>query len=218
MGKKTKGLFDLLGDLDEEAVLELVSAKLSAGEDPNLIINECQKGMLRVGELYEQNKYYVSGLIMAGEIMRQVVDLLEPALKKNPITTDRATILLATVQGDIHDTGKNLVGMLLKCNGFNVVDAGVDVAPEVLANMAEEISPDVIGLSVLLTTAFEAMRDTITFLRERLTVSSMAPGIIIGGGAVDESVCRFSGADQWATDASTGLILCKQILKERASK
>ncbi|MHB8763467.1 MAG: cobalamin B12-binding domain-containing protein [Deferrisomatales bacterium] len=202
-----------LRELDEPGALAVVRARLAAGDDPLRIMEDCQEGVHQVGLCYEERRYFVSGLIMAGEILRQVVELVEPALGPPGPRDEGATVLLGTVQGDIHDIGKNIMHMLLRCNGFAVVDLGVDVAPAEFARQARSLRPRVVGLSALLTTTFDALRDTVAELR-RLPAGE-APAVLIGGGMVDEIVSQAVGADGWARDAVEGLRLCRRLAAER---
>lgn len=212
MKEQEATLISLLRNLDEDSALALVRRRLTEGEDPIRIMGEAQEGVRQVGLLYEEHRYFVSGLIMAGEILRQIVELIEPALEQGPSGSPGATILLGTVQGDIHDIGKNIVRMLLRCNGYTVVDLGVDVPAESFAEQTLRLRPDLVGLSGLLTTTSDAMRATVELLRSGVEEGEFLPPIIIGGGMVDESVCRFVGADSWAPDAASGLRLCRRLL------
>jgi methanogenic corrinoid protein MtbC1 len=123
-------------------------------------------------------------------------------------------ILLGTVEGDIHDLGKNIVNMLLSCHNIVVHDLGVDVAPTTFAQKAAQMQPHLVGLSGLLTSSYDAMQTTISLLRER---GYLKP-IIIGGGQLSEEVCQYVGADHWTTDAVTGVELCKKIISEQVRK
>jgi methanogenic corrinoid protein MtbC1 len=185
-----------------------VRRRVAAGEDPLRIMEQCQEGVRQVGLLYEERRYFVSGLIMAGEILRQVLESIEPALERGPAHGSPTTVLLGTVHGDIHDIGKNIVHMLLRGNGFTVADLGVDVPPETFVSEVRRVKPAVVGLSGLLTIAFDAMRDTVSLIRSELP---HPPPILIGGGMVDEKVCRYVGADYWAPDATSGLRLCERL-------
>jgi methanogenic corrinoid protein MtbC1 len=197
-----------ISDLQEETALALVRKRLEVGDDPLLIIEGCQEGMRQVGLRYEQREYYLAGLIMADEIFSQVMDLLRPVVERE--VSDRASgcILLGTVKGDIHDLGKNIVNMLLSCHSFAVHDLGVDVSPVTFAQEAARLQPDVVGLSGLLTSAYDAMRETVSLLR----VQSYQGPIIIGGGQITEEVCQYVGADYWTTDGVAGTELCKRLM------
>jgi len=158
---KRAKLVKLVADLNETEALALVETRIHAGEDPLAVVEDCQEGLRQVGERYEQRVYYLSGLIMAGEIFREALELLRPIIESRFSGNDTGTILLGTVRGDIHDIGKNNISMLLSSYGFTVHDLGVDVAPIEFLLEAIRVKPDIIGLSGLLTSSFEAMRETI---------------------------------------------------------
>ena len=197
-----------ISDLQEEIALTLVRQRLDAGDDPLLIIEDCKEGMRQVGARYERNEYYLAGLIMAGEIFRQVMEILQPIVEGQISGQASGRILLGTVEGDIHDLGKNIVNMLLSCHNFVVHDLGVDVPPTVFAEQAAQVQPDIVGLSGLLTSSYDAMRETITLLRAQ----GYQGAIVVGGGQLSEEVCQYVGADHWSTDAVTGVELCQRLI------
>jgi methanogenic corrinoid protein MtbC1 len=199
-----------LADLREEAVLDIVRQRIAYGDDPLRIIEDCQKGMRLVGERYEQRLYYLSGLIMAGEILREVTELVQPILEDRLSGHTSGRVLLGTVQGDIHDLGKNIVHMLLRCYGFEVHDLGVDVPPAEFVAQARAVQPSIVGLSGLLTNSYQAMRETVAQLRAAVEPGSPQVPIIIGG-RIDEQVCHYVGADYWTTDAMEGVRLCQRL-------
>jgi methanogenic corrinoid protein MtbC1 len=208
-------LMRLMADLDEGALLELVRQCIARGDDPLQIIDDCNEGMRLVGQRYEAGEYFISGLIMSGEIFREVVELVHPMIEHQAEGKFSGRILIGTVSGDIHDIGKNIVGMLLACHGFFVVDLGIDVPTTEFARKAAEIQPDIVGLSGLITTSFRTMKDTVTVLREEAQANHLTFPIVIGGGLVDEQVCRYVGADYWVGDAMSGVRLCQRLIKER---
>jgi methanogenic corrinoid protein MtbC1 len=201
-------LIAAITDLQEEAALALVRRRLDAGNDPLLIIKDCKEGMRRVGVRYERKEYFLAGLIMAGEIFRQVMELLQPVVERQVSGQASGRILLGTVAGDIHDLGKNIVNMLLSCHNFVVHDLGVDVSPTAFAEQATQVQPHIVGLSGLLTSSYDAMRETVVLLRSR----GYQEPIIIGGGQLSEEVCQYVGADHWITDAVTGVELCQRLM------
>ena len=205
----------LLADLDEDAVLALVQKRMASGDDPLQIIEECNEGMRIVGERYESGEYYVSGLIMSGEIFREVVELLQPILEKRTDGQSKGRVLVGTVSGDIHDIGKNMVGMLLSCHGFTVIDLGVDVPPDEFAAKAVEVNPDIVGLSGLISASFEMMKETVEALRDESKKHSLSFPIVIGGGMIDEQICQYVGADYWVSDAMSGVRLCQRLMAEK---
>lgn len=205
-------LIQRLADLEEEAVLEIVRQRIEAGDDLMQILEECNEGMRIVGQRYEQGEYYIAGLIMSGEIFREVVELIQPLLVKRTDQKSFGRILVGTVSGDIHDIGKNMVGMLLTCYGFTVIDLGVDIPPAEFAATAIEIKPDIVGLSGLITASFEMMKETVTVLRAEAAKNQLSFPILIGGGMIDDQVCQYVGADYWLKDAMAGVRLCQSLL------
>jgi methanogenic corrinoid protein MtbC1 len=209
-------LIDRVAELKEQAVLALVRERLNQGDDSLSIVEECQEGMRRVGEQYEQGKYYLAGLIMAGEIFREVMELAQPAIESQISGEESGRVLLGTVQGDIHDIGKNIQSMLLSCHGFTVYDLGVDVPPAEFLAQAKKVRPDIIGLSGLLTSSYDAMRDTIALIRDASVTELADIPIIIGGTSINEQVCQYVGADYWIINAMEGVRLCQRLLADRA--
>jgi methanogenic corrinoid protein MtbC1 len=207
-------LIAAISDLQEEQAVAQVRRRIEAGDDPLLIIQDCKEGMRQVGAHYERNEYFLAGLIMAGEIFREVMELIQPIVAPSPSHRASGRVLLGTVEGDIHDLGKNIVNMLLGCRSFAVYDLGVNVAPAVFADQVDELQPDIVALSGLLTSSYDAMRETVVLLRSR---GLQAP-IIIGGGQISEEVCRYVGADHWTTDAVAGVEICLHLMSGQTSK
>ena len=210
--KTDSQLIHLLANLEEDAVLEMVNNRIQAGDDLMQILEECNEGMQIVGKRYEDGEYYIAGLIMSGEIFREVVEIIQPLLVKNTDRKSSGRILVGTVSGDIHDIGKNMLGMLLTCYGFTVIDLGVDVAPAEFAAKAVESRPDIVGLSGLITASFETMKETVSILRQEAEKNKLSFPILIGGGMIDDQVCQYVGADYWLKDAMAGVRLCQSLL------
>jgi methanogenic corrinoid protein MtbC1 len=205
------GLIHLVADLQEQEALELVQARLQSGENPLHLVEDCQEGLRRIGERYERREYFLSALIMAGEIFREVMEILSPVIEQQFVGQESGAILLGTVAGDIHDIGKNNFALLLSSYGFTVHDLGVDVPPTEFLSAALQLQPDLIGLSGLLTSSYDSMRETVRQMR--LSGSSLASTpILIGGNQLNEQVCRYIGADHWVTDAMSGVRLCQKLL------
>lgn len=181
-----------LADLDEETVMALVQEGISAGIDPSALLTACQEGMNLVGERYQAGDYFLSELIMAGEIFKQI-------MKELPVGVDAASnskkgkIVFGTVKGDIHDLGKDLVVGMLRGAGYEVTDLGIDVPVERFIQAVNDTGAKIVGLSGLLTTAFDSMKATV----QALEVAGLRPGVrvMIGGGPVTEAVLSYSGAD-----------------------
>lgn len=199
-------------ELEEQNVLSLARERLQTGKNPFEIVEDAQQAMRLVGERYEQGNYYISSMMMAGEIFREVMEIIEPSLIKKKAGNEIGHILLGTVQGDIHDIGKNIFGILLRSHGFTVTDLGVDVPPGSFIEAVLRTKPDVIAFSGLLTISYDSMKETIQQIKNLSEPEIARTPIIIGGGMVNEMVCGFVGADYWAIDAMVGVQLCKQIL------
>ncbi|MBK7897563.1 MAG: cobalamin-dependent protein [Anaerolineaceae bacterium] len=201
-----------VADLNENDVLALVEKWIAQGHDPLAIIEDCQEGLRQVGERYERQEYYLSGLIMGGEIFREVMEIVQPIIVEQFTGKESGTILLGTVKGDIHDIGKNNLSMLLTCYGFSVHDLGVDVPPAEFLQQAEQVRPNIIGLSGLLTTSYDAMKETIDLIRASEDAALRGVPIIIGGNQLNEQVRQYVGADYWLNDAMSGVRLCQKLL------
>jgi len=206
-------LAQAVADLDENQALEIVRLRMARGDDPMRIIDDCQEGMREVGQRYAQQRYFLSGLIMAGDILRQIMDLVVPTVdaRRSAAGHGSGRVLIGTVQGDIHDLGKNMVTMLLRSHGFGVVDLGVDVPPERFVEAARSQKPDIIGLSGLITASHNAMRETAGALQAMMAKDGTQIPIIIGG-QVDEQVCAYVGAGYWTTDAMEGVQICRRLV------
>ncbi len=198
--------------LEEERTLQLVQECLAGNVPPLTILDLCHAGMTEVGKLYDQGIYYVSALIMAGEIMCRVGELVLPFVEGKSENVHAGTILLGTVEGDIHFIGKDIFKTLAQGYGFAVRDLGVDVPAGRFLDGVNELRPDIVGMSCLITAAFGPMASTIEFLRANLPEAVFPRAFVIGGN-VNEAVCRKVGADHWVVDAMAGVHLCEEIMR-----
>ncbi|MDP2660251.1 MAG: cobalamin-dependent protein [Dehalococcoidia bacterium] len=203
-------LSGMLADLQEEAVLAQVKERLGAGEEPLLLVEECRRGMAQVGERYEAGEYFLSDLVMSAEVFRNAVSLIEPYLEGGITDQAMGKVVIGTSQGDIHDIGKNIVGAMLRCSGFEVHDLGVDVAPQSFVDKVKETGAAVVGISVLLTTSFATLKESVDALRAGCDVK-----VLIGGGPVSQMVCSHVGADGWGKDAMEAVGLCRKYAGAR---
>lgn len=208
-------LIHAVADLDEDKAIALVKERIASSDNPFTIVEDCREGLRMVGERYESRDYFLSGLIMAGEIFKDVMQLLEPIITDQNQGSDLGVVLLGTVAGDIHNIGKNILSLLLTSYGFTVIDIGVDVAPEEFLAQANEKKPDIIALSGLLTSSFESMKETVELIHKQGSGAVANIPIVIGGGTVDAQVCRYVGADNWANDAMDGVRLFKQMIEAK---
>ncbi len=184
---------------------------LESGHDPKEILDKSlMPAINEVGELFDKGKYFLPQLIAGAESMKMSIAILEPLLKKDEKEGDELpTIIIATVKGDIHDIGKNLVALMLKNYGFNVIDLGKDVPREEIINVAQEKKAAVIALSALMTTTMREMKNVIDYAREKQVESK----IIVGGAVVTKEYADEIGADGYSTDAADTVRLVKQLLK-----
>lgn len=198
-----------LADLDEAGVENLVRQALSQGKAPEAIITDLSDGMAEVGERFRQEEYFLTELIYSGDIFKNAMNVLQPLCK--PVADGKAggVVIIGTVQGDIHDLGKNIVATLLECAGFTVVDIGVDVPAQRFVEAAVESKAVLVGMSMLLTTAFDSARETIAAftranLRDRVK-------IMIGGSVTNEDVRQDMGADFWGKDATAAVDIARGV-------
>ena len=186
------------------------NALLAAGQAPLDIINKALVvGMSEVGVLFQENKVFIPEVLMSAKAMDECLAILRPLMAGEEMQSN-GTVLLATVQGDLHDIGKNLVGIMLESNGFTVVDAGKDVAPEVIVAKVRELNPDVVGMSAMLTTTLLHMKDTIELLKEEGLRDKVK--VIIGGAPVSDDFAGEILADGYSPDALSAVGLCKRLL------
>ena len=198
-----------VAELQDQQVLELVQQRIALGDDPLDIVEDCRLGMVEVGKRYEERKYFLSGLILAGEILREVMEIVQPHTEQKYSGKSLGLVLLGTVEGDIHDAGKDLFHVLLKVHGFEVHDLGVDVPAAQFVRQAIAQKPEVVGLSCLIVGAYNSMKKTIELLRSNPATASIP---IVIGGQVNADVCQYVGADHWSTDAMDGVNWCLEQL------
>ncbi|MCR3922602.1 MAG: cobalamin-dependent protein [Firmicutes bacterium] len=205
-----KELANALRDLNEDKVHELVDAKLAEKVSPIDIINECNEGIMAVGELFASEKYFLTELMFSGEIMQSVMAKLEPLIAiKSAEGQIVGTVVIGTVAGDIHDIGKNIVINLLRSHRFKVIDLGVDVPTEKFVDMVRTSGTKILGLSALLNTTYPEMKKVIDAIETAGLRDQVK--IIIGGTVTSENVRDFTGADAFANDAITGINYCKSV-------
>ena len=199
-------LAELLGDLDEEAVLEAIDEVVAANGDGLAAVAELQKGMDKVGELFENGEYFVGDLIFAGEILTEAIGKLKPILSAG--TGDKmGSIVLGTVHGDLHDIGKNIFKTMVEIAGFEVYDLGIDQSPEAFVEKIKEVKPIIVGMSGVLTLALDSMKDTVDAIKAAGLRDNVK--IIIGGNPVTKEACEQIGADAFTTNAAEGVKICK---------
>lgn len=203
-------LVEAIADMREQEALAAVQELLVSGTDPMTVLALCRDAMAIVGERFESGEYFLPELVLAGEMLNQIADIVKPKIQPDATTESRQSpkVLLGTVQGDLHDIGKNIVGFMLDVNGIDVHDLGVDVPVERFVEAIEMEKPDVVGLSGFLTVAFEAMKETIDAI-EKAGLRNQVK-IMIGGGMVDEHIRAYTGADAYGRDAMAAVSLVEK--------
>jgi len=210
----SSNLINNLITLEHEKVLEEIDTRLKQGEPPLKLIEECNQAMTEIGEKYKSKEYFLAELMLSGDTFKEAMDIIEPYFGQTTMKSDsKGKVVLATIQGDIHDIGKNILATLLKIEGFKIFDLGVDVNPEVIIEKVKEIKPDFLGFSALLTITFDPMKQVIEKLKEEGLRDQLK--IMVGGGITTSRVTDYIGADFQTIDAMEGVDYCRKIIKER---
>ena len=208
MNETVQQIFQGIVDGEQDVVAENVDAALQAGVPARMILAEGMlPAMAEVGRLFEEGECYVPEMMMSARAMKAGLARLQPSMKQTDVQT-AGKVALGTVRGDLHDMGKNLVGMMLEGAGFKVKDLGVDVAPETIVAAADDV--DVIGLSALLTTTMGHMKEALEALEAAGKRSKVK--VIVGGAPVTEEFAKRIGADGYAPDASRAVALAKSLI------
>lgn len=193
-----------------KSILDEVKAGLAQGMEPGMIVSdELIPAINEVGDLFEQQKYFLPQLIASAETMKKAIEYLEPMLSSGDETGPKVTIVIATVEGDIHDIGKNLVALMLKNYGFRVVDLGKDVPKEDIVQAAIDEKADIIALSALMTTTMMRMKDVVELVREKQVDAK----VIIGGAVITQSYAEEIGADGYSKDAADAVRLVQRLME-----
>lgn len=203
---------DLMVKLDMEMVKEETKKALEAEVSPQLIIDGLSSGMEDVGNKFAQGEFFLSELIWAGEIMKEAMVLLEPHYK----AVDRdyvGKVVIATVEGDLHDIGKNIAISMLRSAGFDVIDLGVDVPAERILEKAIENKADIVALSALLSIVQPYLEDAVRTMRSSNSGKKLK--ILLGGRIVDDEKAREMGADAYAKDAWDGVAKAKTLMSKK---
>lgn len=202
-------LTEAVGDLDEDKVLELLKEFVEANpseEEAQNVLNACQQGMGIVGDLFDKGEYFVGDLIFAGELLTNAVDILKPIIGTS-VTEKVGTIVLGTVEGDLHDIGKNIFKSMAEAAGFEVHDIGIDVSASTFVEKVKEIKPQIVGMSGVLTLAIDSMTNIIGELKKEGLREDIK--VIIGGNPVTKEACEHVGADGYTTNAAEGVKICQ---------
>ena len=204
----SKKLVNAIADMKEQEALKLAKEMLEGGSDPLAILGAAREAMGIVGQRYEEGTYFLPELILAGVMLNQIADIVKPKLAKAAEVKRHGKVLIGTVEGDIHDIGKDIVVFMLDVNGFEVLDLGIDVPPRKFVEAIRDFQPQVVGLSGFLTLAFDAMKDTVEAIKKAGLRDKVK--IMIGGGQISEEIRRHTGADAYGKDAMVGVSLAKE--------
>lgn len=205
-------IFDCVVKGDKESIIQEVKKEVEAGEKPSAVIEKYLiPGINQVGEYYDNKKYFLPQLIAGANAMKEAMEYLEPLLLADKKDEAKATVVIATVEGDIHDIGKNLVVLMLKNYGYRVFDMGKDVPAESIVNKAIEENAQIIGLSALMTTTMMRMKDVVDLAKEK----GCQAKIIIGGACITESFAEEIGADGYSKDASECVKLIDSLIQSK---
>jgi len=201
-------LINLMADLQEEETLSLVNTLIQEGANPLDILSDARSAMEIVGKRFETAEYFIPDLMMAGEILKGISDIVKPLLQSSDTSAKKGKVLIGTVAGDIHDIGKDIVTFMLDVSGYDVLDIGIDVPIQVFVDKIKEFQPSVVGLSGFLTLAFDSMKKTVEALEKAGLRDNLK--IMIGGGQMDDEVRKYVRADAYGKDAVAAVNLCKQ--------
>jgi methanogenic corrinoid protein MtbC1 len=201
-------LINAIADMQEDEALKLAQQMLDGGVDPNEILDAGKEAMRIVGERYDHKEYFLPELIVGGEILKEIGDIVKPQLKAQAAGgKPMGKVVMGTIEGDIHDIGKDVVGFMLDVNNFEVHDIGVDAPAAKFVEAIQELQPDIVGMSGFLTMAFDQMKETIDAIKKAGLRGQVK--IMIGGAPMDDAAAIYVGADAFGADATAAVKLAK---------
>lgn len=205
-------LIDAIVNLQEPESVTITQELLATGVDPLEILDDCREGMIVIGGQFEREQAFLPELMMAGEILQAISEIIKPHLAAGLQRERLGKIVIGTVQGDIHDIAKDIVVFMLDINGFEVFDLGVDVPPQSFIDKVRDEGASILALSGFLTLAYDPMKATVKALHEE----GLSDGVrvMIGGGQVDDYARDYSGADAWGPDAMSAVRLAKEWIED----
>jgi 5-methyltetrahydrofolate--homocysteine methyltransferase len=201
-------LVTLMSDLNEDETIALVKDLIAQGTDPMSILDDARLAMETVGKRFEKCEYFIPDLMMAGEILKGISDIVKPLLTGGQAAQKKGKVLIGTVAGDIHDIGKDIVTFMLDVSGYDVMDIGIDVPVDTFVQKIKDFGPQVVGLSGFLTLAFDSMKKTVEALEAAGIRQNMK--IMIGGGQMDDEIKKYVKADAYGKDAIAAVNLCRE--------
>ena len=210
MNEYLQTIYDAILNGEKAETVEAVKAALGAGQEPGVILSDGMiAAMKEVGKRFEEGDFYVPEMLISARSMQSGLSILKPELQRSNVKA-AGKVAIGTVKGDLHDIGKNLVGMMLEGSGFEVIDLGTDVDPDKFVSTAREQMPDIIALSALLTTTMPMMEKTIGALKAAGLRQNVK--VIIGGAPVNQAFAEQIGADGYSPDASRAASLAQTLI------
>ena len=205
-----QGLYEAVVDMDEDRAAELAHQVVAEGYDAYAAIEDgLSRGMDKVGELYEQEEYFIPELLLCSDAMYAGIDILKPHIVRQE-NSERHVVVIGVVEGDTHDIGKNLVKIMLESAGFEVIDLGRDIKPQAFLQAAKEHEAEIIALSTLMTTAMPAMKEVIDLLEEKQLRENYK--VVIGGGPISPGFAKKIKADAYAVNAAEAARIAKELV------
>jgi len=204
-------LVEAITEMREEDAVRTATEMLDKGTRPLEVLDSCREAMGIIGQRFEAGDCFVPELILAGEMLRQISDVVKPKLTQTADVKKIGRVVIGTVEGDIHDIGKDIVTFMLDVNGFDVKDLGVDVPAAKFVETVKEFKPQVVGLSGFLTLAYDPMKNTVQALKDAGLRDKVK--VMIGGGQIDEQIRQYTGADAYGKDAMAAVSLAKSWVK-----
>jgi len=201
-------LVDAIVNMKEDEAISITNDLIEGGEDPVKILAACREAVGVVGKRFEEGTYFLPELIMAGEMLSEISKIVKPKLQGAQESKKAGKVLIGTVEGDIHDIGKDIVTFMLDVNGFDVLDLGIDIPPAKFVEAIKDFQPEVVGLSGFLTLAFDSMVETVKAIKDAGLRDKVK--IMIGGGQIDEVIKEYTGADAYGLDAIAAVNLTKE--------
>ena len=201
-------LVEAITDMREEDAVRTAQEMVDKGTSPLEVLDNCREAMTLIGQRFEAGDCFVPELILAGEVLRQISEVVKPKLTQTVTQKKLGRVVIGTVEGDIHDIGKDIVTFMLDVNGFDVHDLGVDVPAAKFVEEVKTFQPQVVGLSGFLTLAYDPMKNTVQALKDAGLRNKVK--IMIGGGQIDDQIRQYTGADAYGKDAMAAVALAKQ--------
>jgi 5-methyltetrahydrofolate--homocysteine methyltransferase len=202
----SKELIEAITEMREGDAVDITNKLLDSGTDPVQVLDACREAMTIIGKRFETGDCFIPELMLAGEILGQISAVVKPRIQQAGESKKLGKVVLGTVQGDIHDIAKDIVGFMLDINGFEVTDLGVDAPPAKFVEEVKKTGAKIVALSGFLTLAFDPMKFTVQALKDAGLTDVK---IMIGGGQIDENIRQYTGADAYGKDAMAAVAIAK---------